>query len=65
MARRYRYRVSFVPGPDFRHSRAFGSLEIVEHDDVAFLQSRQEMVLERHGFERVGVHGVVVGLGRR
>ena len=39
------------------------SLEIVEHDDVAFLQSRQEMVLEP-GFERLGVHGVVVGLGR-
>ena len=38
------------------------SLEIVEHDDVAFLQSRQEMVLEP-GFERLGVHGVVVGLG--
>ena len=51
------------PGQDFRHSRAFVSLEIVEHDDVAFLQSRQEMVLEP-GFERLGVHGVVVGLGR-
>ena len=58
-----RYRTGVFPGQDFRHSRAFVSLEIVEHDDVAFLQSRQEMVLEP-GFERLGVHGVVVGLGR-
>ena len=52
------------PGQDFRHSRAFVSLEIVEHDDVALLQSRQEMVLEP-GFEGLGVHGVVVGLALR
>jgi hypothetical protein len=39
------------------------SLEIVEHDDVALLQSRQEMALEP-GFERLGVHRVVVSLGR-
>ena len=59
-----RYRtVQFFLAEQFRHSRAFVSLEIVEHDDVAFLQSRQEMVLEP-GFERLGVHGVVVGLGR-
>ena len=44
-------------------TRAFVSLEIVEHDNVALLQSRQEMVLEP-GFERLGVHGAVVGLGR-
>src|SRR5665811_2107860 len=50
------------PGQDFRHCRAFVSLEIVEQDDVALLQSRQEMVLEP-GFEGLGVHGVVVGLG--
>ena len=51
-----RYRTVLVfPGQDFRHSRAFVSLEIVEHDDVGFLQSRQEMVLEP-GFERLGVH---------
>ena len=50
------------PDQDFRHSRAFVSLEIVEHDDVALLQSRQEMVLEP-GFEGLGVHGAVVGLG--
>jgi hypothetical protein len=39
------------------------SLEIVEHDDVALLQGRQEMALEPR-FEGLGVHGVVVGLGR-
>ena len=39
------------------------SLEIVEHDDVAFLRSRQRIML-KPGFERLGVHGVVVGLGR-
>ena len=50
------------PDQDFRHFRAFVSLEIVEHDDVALLQSRQEMVLEP-GFEGLGVHGAVVGLG--
>ena len=43
------------PGQDFRRCRAFVSLEIVEHDDVALLQSRQEMVLEP-GFEGLGVH---------
>ena len=39
------------------------SLEIVEHDDVALPQSRQEVALEP-GFEGLGVHGVVVGFGR-
>jgi len=39
------------------------SLEIVEHDDVALLQSRQEIVV-KPGFERLGVHGMVIGLGR-
>jgi len=39
------------------------SLEIVEHDDVALLQSRQETVL-KPGFECLGIHGVVKGLRR-
>jgi hypothetical protein len=39
------------------------SLEIVEHDDVALLQSLQEIVLKQR-FERLGVHGMVIGLGR-
>src|SRR5277367_422478 len=48
--------------PGFPPLWAFVSLEIVEQDNVALLQSRQEMVLEP-GFEGLGVHGVVVGLG--
>ena len=38
-------------------------LEIVEHDNVAFLQGRQKMVFEP-SLECLCVHGAVVGLGR-
>ena len=38
-------------------------LEIVEHDDVALLQSWRKTVF-KPGFERLGVHGAVISFRR-
>ena len=52
-----------LSGEDFHHPGAVLSLEIVEHDDVALLQSRQEIVFKL-SLESLGVHSSIISSAR-